>query len=72
MARKRTFQSMTEMMEFFRKTGAAGGKKRASAMTKKQRQQSARKAANARWAIGLLVVSYPAFKMTKKGLGISQ
>lgn len=40
---------MTEMMEFFKKTGAQGGKKRAAGMTQKQRSEAARKAVNARW-----------------------
>ena len=50
MSRKgKQFSSMTEMMEFFRKTGAQGGKARAAKMTKKQRSESARKAVQARW-----------------------
>ena len=40
---------MTEMMEFFKNTGAEGGRKRAAGMTKAQRSASAKKAANARW-----------------------
>ena len=50
MARKRKFGSMTEMEEFFKKTGAAGGRKRASNMTREERSESARKAVLARWA----------------------
>jgi hypothetical protein len=41
---------MTEMAEFFKNTGAEGGRKRAANMTKKQRSNSARKAAKARWS----------------------
>jgi hypothetical protein len=41
---------MTEMLEMFKKTGAQGGKKRAANMSKKERSESARKAAQARWA----------------------
>jgi hypothetical protein len=40
---------MTEMMDFFKETGRAGGKERAAKMTKKERSDSARKAAQARW-----------------------
>ncbi len=40
---------MTEMLEFFKKTGAQGGKKRAAGMTQKERSESARKAVQARW-----------------------
>ena len=40
---------MTEMQQFFRETGARGGKARASGMTAKQRSAAARKAAKARW-----------------------
>ena len=36
--------------EMFRKVGAAGGKARAKKMTAAQREQSARKAARARWS----------------------
>jgi len=50
MARKRTFGSMTEMQEFFRRTGAQGGRKRAANMTREERSESARKAVLARWA----------------------
>jgi hypothetical protein len=52
MAKKRHggFNSVAEMMEMFRKTGARGGRKRAANMTKKQRSESARKAALARWS----------------------
>jgi hypothetical protein len=51
MAKKkgRNFQSMTEMMEFFRKTGSQGGKKRAALMTPARRKAIAKKAAKARW-----------------------
>ena len=38
---------MTEMLEFFKKTGAAGGKKAAKRMTKAQRSARAKKAAAA-------------------------
>jgi len=48
--KKREFQSMTEMLDFFKKTGAQGGKKRAAGMTEKERKASASKAASARWA----------------------
>ena len=41
---------MTEMMEMFKKTGAAGGRKRAANMTRQERSESARKAVQARWA----------------------
>ena len=41
---------MHEMMEFFKKTGRAGGKARAANMTPEQRSESARKAVAARWA----------------------
>jgi hypothetical protein len=50
MAKKRRFTSMTEMEEFFRKTGSQGGKKRSANMTQEQRSESARKAVKARWA----------------------
>lgn len=40
---------MTEMLEFFKKTGAQGGKARAAKMTKKQRSEAASKAVKARW-----------------------
>ena len=40
---------MSELMQFFRDTGAKGGKKRAAGMTAKQRSASARKASLARW-----------------------
>jgi hypothetical protein len=36
--------------EFFQKLTSAGGKARAAQMTKKERQESARNAARARWA----------------------
>lgn len=50
MARKlREFASMTEMLEFFKKTGAEGGKARAAGMTKEQRSEAARKAVKSRW-----------------------
>jgi hypothetical protein len=41
---------MTEMIQVFKETGAQGGRKRAANMTKKQRSESARKAALARWS----------------------
>jgi hypothetical protein len=50
MAKKRRFESMTEMIEFFKKTGAVGGKTRAANMTEAERSESARKASVARWA----------------------
>jgi hypothetical protein len=50
MAKKRRFGSMTEMIEFFKKTGAQGGKARAANMTPAQRSEGARKASVARWA----------------------
>lgn len=40
---------MTEMLEFFKKTGAEGGKARAAGMTKEQRSEAARKAVKSRW-----------------------
>jgi len=39
-----------EVLEFFRATGAAGGKKRARTLSPEQRSESARKAVKARWA----------------------
>jgi hypothetical protein len=44
------FQSLTEMLEMFRRTGAKGGKVRAANMTAKERSVAASKAAKARWA----------------------
>jgi hypothetical protein len=41
-----------EAKEFFRKAGSRGGKKRTGAMTKKERTELARKAAQARWKKG--------------------
>jgi hypothetical protein len=41
---------MTEMQDFFRKTGAQGGRKRAANMTREERSESARRAVLARWA----------------------
>lgn len=38
-----------EVLEFFRKAGSAGGKKRTGAMTKAERKALASKAAKARW-----------------------
>ena len=38
-----------EALAFFREHGSHGGKKRTAAMTKKQRSELARKAAQARW-----------------------
>jgi hypothetical protein len=38
-----------EALEFFRKAGSVGGKKRTNAMTKEERKALARKAAKARW-----------------------
>jgi hypothetical protein len=40
---------MTEMMEFFKKTGAQGGKKRAAKLTKTQLSEIGKKGALARW-----------------------
>jgi len=40
---------MTEMMEFFRKTGSEGGKKRAANLTAAQQSAIGKKAAEARW-----------------------
>jgi hypothetical protein len=39
-----------EIREFFRKQGSIGGKKRNRALSPEQRQESARKAAQARWS----------------------
>lgn len=50
MAKKPRFHSMTEMEQFFRDKGKQGGKARAAKLTAKQRSESARKAAKARWA----------------------
>ena len=47
--KKREFASMTEMLDFFKKTGAQGGKKRAAGMSKAERSASAAKAAAVRW-----------------------
>jgi hypothetical protein len=41
------FGSVTEMMEFFKKTGARGGKATAKKMTSEQRRARAKKAAAA-------------------------
>ena len=49
MPRKTRFIYPMEAMEFFKKTGAEGGKKAAENMTKKQRIKRALKAARARW-----------------------
>lgn len=43
------FESMSEMEEFFRKTGSQGGKKRMAKLTKAQRSELGRMAAAARW-----------------------
>lgn len=40
---------MTEMMEFFKKTGAQGGKKRAAALSKAELTKIGKKGALARW-----------------------
>lgn len=48
--KKPTFTSLTEMQEFFKAKGKAGGKIRAKKLTKAQRSASAKKAAQARWA----------------------
>jgi general stress protein YciG len=49
MAGKKRFSSMTEMMEFFKKTGSQGGKKRAANLTKKELAEIGKKGALARW-----------------------
>ena len=50
MARKRKrFESMTEMMDFFRKTGSEGGRKRAANLTAEQQSAIGRRAAASRW-----------------------
>ena len=46
---KKKFASVTELREWARKNSAHGGRKRAANMTRKQRSESARKAALARW-----------------------
>lgn len=53
MAKKRgkEFQSLMEAMEFFRATGAQGGKKAAKNMTAAERKERARKAAQASAAV---------------------
>jgi hypothetical protein len=43
-------QLNSEALEFFRKAGKAGGKKRADNMTKKERSELASKASKARWS----------------------
>ncbi len=45
--KKREFTSMTEMLDFFKKTGAQGGKVAAKSMTKAERSARAKKAAAA-------------------------
>ena len=53
MAKKRTFSSMTEILEHFRETGRQGGKiggkKRAENLTKEQLSAIGKKGALARW-----------------------
>ena len=53
MAKKRTFGSMTEILELFRETGRQGGKiggkKRAENLTKEQLSEIGKKGARARW-----------------------
>lgn len=39
-----------EIRDYFAKVGSKGGKKTAQNLSKKQRQESARRAAQARWA----------------------
>jgi len=39
----------SEALEFFRRAGKRGGKKRLKTMTDQERKDSARTAANARW-----------------------
>jgi hypothetical protein len=43
------FTSMTELQDYLRARGSAGGKKRAAKLTKKRRSEIASKAAKARW-----------------------
>lgn len=38
-----------EALQFFKEQGSRGGKKRVANMTKKERSEAARKAAQARW-----------------------
>jgi general stress protein YciG len=47
--KKREFGSMTEMFEFFKKTGAQGGKKRAANLTPEELAAIGKKGAEARW-----------------------
>jgi hypothetical protein len=39
-----------EVLEYFRKQGSIGGRKRSEALTSEQRRELARKAVQARWA----------------------
>ena len=41
-----------EALEYFRQTGSQGGQARAKKLTAKERTESARRAARARWAKG--------------------
>jgi hypothetical protein len=47
--KKREFGSMTEILEFFKKTGAQGGKKRAANLTPEELAAIGKKGADARW-----------------------
>jgi general stress protein YciG len=50
MAKKRKFGSLTEMEQFFKQTGAEGGKARAAKLTKAELTEIGKKGAAARWA----------------------
>ncbi len=54
-----------EVLKFFRKTGRAGGLKRAENMTPEERSEQARKAVQARWA--KVKAAKKITKATKKG-----
>lgn len=58
---------MTEMMDFFKETGRAGGKERAAKMTPKERSESAKKAAQARWQKAASAKRSAKAKAGKKG-----
>jgi hypothetical protein len=49
MAGKRRFDSMHDMLEFFKRTGAHGGKQRAKNLTRKELSAIGKKGAVARW-----------------------
>jgi hypothetical protein len=59
----RNFGSMTEMEEFFGRTGAQGRKKAAANMSREERSESARKAVLVRWA--KKKTAYPKVRSTK-------